>query len=179
MYPLLDKIAPVKEIQKYLHFINDRGGDVTRVAIDGIYGGETYVAVKEFQSANGLLVTGLVDFGTFERLKAVYAELTTDEKGYVLTSQGFPIGIGMQGNDVVNIHAIISELKNTYKELEFVGNGRYFSIASEKATKQLQRIFGMTESGEIDEALYNRMMKEIDAIQNLNKNYVDGALFWR
>lgn len=177
MYPLIDKIAPVKEIQKYLHFINDRAGYLKRVAIDGIYADETFDAVREFQVTNAILPTGLVNYETFERLKNEYATLMLNDMRFVPRAERFPIGIGMQGNDVLYIHAMMCELKKTYEWIEYVGNSTYFSHTSEKATKQLREFFGMPESPDVNFSLYTRMQKELDAIQILNQNYADGALF--
>ncbi len=52
----------VRLIQEWLGLQNQK------VAIDGIYGPVTEMAVKEFQRLNGLTVNGIVDNSTFEKL---------------------------------------------------------------------------------------------------------------
>lgn len=56
----------VREMQQALY---DLGYDFSKFGIDGIFGSETEAAVRAFQEAEGLEVTGILDDATLARLK--------------------------------------------------------------------------------------------------------------
>lgn len=174
MYELLDTPAAIREVQKFLYTISTVvNSEVPRVAIDGIYGEETAAAVKTFQIIYGIPETGYVDLDTFDMLYFTYSEALSDKSNpdYVVTPAGFPIKVGSQGSDVIAIHLYITELLRTYPDIGGVGRGAYFTEDTRAAVINLQKIFNLTPTGEIDSALYQRILGEIDAIRRLQEIY--------
>ncbi|MBQ1284024.1 MAG: peptidoglycan-binding protein, partial [Clostridia bacterium] len=57
-----EQVGEVGEVQEKLRQIGIDRGDGVELAVDGIYGAETALAVSQFQRENGLPVTGKVDF---------------------------------------------------------------------------------------------------------------------
>ena len=64
----------VFELQGYLRNIGRLDSDISRVVPDGIFGEETTAAVKSFQKKYGIEETGIVDFETWEMIKAKNSE---------------------------------------------------------------------------------------------------------
>ena len=175
MYFLSDTSAAIREIQKYLYLISDRvNTNVPRVAIDGIYGPETEAAVRVFQEIYGLTVSGTVERETFENLYLTYSEALIDVNldNYVLTDEGFPIALGTQNNDVVIVHLMINELSKTYTDIGYVNpNSSYFSLDSQNAVEELQKIFKVDVTGMVDKLFFERMDQELMALRRLNMVY--------
>ena len=64
----------IKELQTFLRNIAANDSRIRAVGIDGIYGEETRQAVRDFQSAYGLPVTGVVSPSDFEAIVYVHYE---------------------------------------------------------------------------------------------------------
>lgn len=175
MYFLSDTSAAIREVQKFLYVVSYNVNDeVPRVAIDGIYGPETESAVRSFQQIWGLEISGKVDRATFDALYVVYREAVLDQSlsDILLTEDGFPIVLGTQNNDVIAVHLLINELGKTYRDIGFINvKSSYFSESSQSAVKELQKIFNLSITGDVDKYLYERMKKEHEAIKRLNTVY--------
>lgn len=174
-YRLSDKPGAIREVQKFIHIISDRvNSDIPRVAIDGIYGEETLDAVRIFQTIYGLEIDGLVDRATFDMLFIMYRDAIIDIRtsDYIITDIGFPLKIGNQNNDVLALHLIILELRKTYTDIGAVSKSTYFSESTKNAVMNMQKIFRMPVTGEVDSLLYDRMNYELDAIRRLNQIYI-------
>ncbi len=168
MYELLDTKSAIREVQKFLYTVSTAvNPDVPRVAIDGIYGDETSQAVRIFQIIYGIPETGYVDRSTFDMLYFLYNEAVIDKStgDYVITSAGFPIKLGSQGNDVIAIHLYITELEKKYQDIGSVGKGSYFTEDTKNAVINLQNLFNLSPTGEIDAGLYQRILTEVDALR--------------
>ena len=138
---------------------------------DGIYGDETQTAVSEFQSLNGLNPSGVVDINTFDILYDQYSSIVRIEEvdKYILTDAGFPIKLGDTGEDILIINLALRELRKTYKDICRVDKSSYYSKSTEQAVKDMQHIFRLPEDGIVTPFFYDRMQKEIKAI-NLVKS---------
>jgi len=175
MYALNDKRSAVIEVQRYLYLIsNTTHPYVPRVSIDGIYGVETEVAVRAFQAANGIEITGKVDYQTFQIL-SLAAEVSNDRNAarkYLITGEGLPLKKNMMNDDVVVLHTMISEIQKTYDYLTEVNRTSYFSNQTEKAVFELQELFGLEPTGEVDAAMLERLIIELDSIKLADLKYV-------
>lgn len=65
----------VRIVQNALNGINQTEGNLSTIAVDGIYGNATANAVRDFQSANGLIVDGIVGRATWNELRSQYASV--------------------------------------------------------------------------------------------------------
>ena len=63
----------------------------------------------------------------------------------------------------------LRELRKTYKDICRVDKSMYYSKSTEQAVKDMQRIFRLSEDGIVTQFFYDRMQKEIKAI-NLVKS---------
>lgn len=66
---------PVRTIQDQLVAIRKTYSNIPELIIDGIYGEDTYAAVKKFQEIFGLPATGDVDYRTWYKISQLYVAL--------------------------------------------------------------------------------------------------------
>ncbi len=164
MYYTDDKKSYVKEIQKYLNVYADSKGDLLlRVPIDGVLGEKTRGAIRNFQKSHALKESGIVDRTTHASLVRSYKNtlLLKSISKYVITKNGFPLKLNMQNNDVMALNMILEELSGTYG-ITSVNRTRYFDKYTERAVRDLQRIFGYEESGIVDRVLFDRLKRELN-----------------
>ncbi len=67
-----DENQNVRLMQEYLSVISTRYPTIPSVEPDGIFGGNTELAVQRFQQTTGLPATGVIDVTTWERIVEVY-----------------------------------------------------------------------------------------------------------
>ncbi|WP_305077959.1 peptidoglycan-binding protein [Guptibacillus hwajinpoensis] len=127
--------------------IGDRGQSVTSIQstlkskgyynynVDGIFGPITEKAVKQFQSANGLSASGVVDQATENALNAAEAKQEAD--GVLKT--------GSRGSEVTSVQ---QQLKNK-GYYNYNVDGIYGPI-TEKAVKKFQSANGLSQTGVVD-----------------------------
>lgn len=174
MYALNDTVAAITEVQRFLYVIsNTTHPEVTRVAIDGIWGAETERAVAEFQRSSAIEITGKVDYETFDALYVAYSDAKgeLEARDYLITNEGFPLKINMMNDDVLLLHILISEIQKTYDYLTEVSKTTYYSATTEKAVLELQELFGIEVSGSVDAAMFERLIVELDSIKLGNSIY--------
>ena len=181
MYNINDKSEVIKEIKRYLYAISTTTRpEIGRTTIDGYYDKETERIVKNYQSAIGILESGVVDYITFQSIADEYLKIKENEelRQTLLLPTGFPLSRGMASEDVRLINILISALREIYKDIPFVGNSNYFSRNTERAVRLLREIFIMRDSPEVDTELYNRMIIEVDAENRKKKTNDLKGLAW-
>jgi hypothetical protein len=165
LYRINDKEAAIEEIQKYLHFVNDRvHEDIGRIAIDGIFGMETEIAVRNYQDIIALENTGRIDYETFTELYKSYkeAEFLMRAEDFLIDSSLFPLKEGDQGNSVLLLNLMLDELSYVYTDISKVKLNNYYSKLTAEAVMDMRKIFMLPESREFDAKAYERMMYEIE-----------------
>ena len=174
MYALNDTRSAIAEVQRFLYLIsNTNYPEVPRVAIDGIWGKETEDSIIEFQRISGNEITGVVDYPTFEALYKAYSEAESEfyKRDFLITDEGFPLTPNKMNDDVLLLHTIILEIQKTYDYLTEVNKSAYYSETTEKAVMELQEIFGMEKTGDVDAVMFERLMLELDSIKLANSVY--------
>ena len=175
MYRLDDENAAIAEVQGYLYLLsNTTHPEIPRVAVDGIWGAETEIAVAAFQRMHRQKETGKVDYETFEALYYEYSVALSNlnAREYIISYQGFPLKRNMMNDDVLLLHLLISEIQKEYGYLTEVNKSTYYSETTERAVLELQRIFGVEENGEVDANMLSRLIFEMDSIKGANADYV-------
>lgn len=171
MYCISDKKSYIKELQKYLNAYAEKIGSLSmRVPIDGIMGEKTRSTLKAFQRDSGLTSSGTVDRITHSCLVEMFRKelVFKNISKHVITPEGFPLRKNMQGSDVMTLNMIIEELANTYENVTDVNRVRYFDKYTERAVRDLQKIFGFEITGEVDALLFDRLKNELSISNRAN-----------
>lgn len=66
---MAEQTTPITDIQKNLRLASTVYPTVPQIVVDGVFGPQTALAVREFQRANGMEPTGRVDYETWELLR--------------------------------------------------------------------------------------------------------------
>lgn len=88
-----------------------------------------------------------------------------------MTDKKFPFAVGSQSNDVLIINLLINELSKSYVGIESTDKSTYFSETTKEAVSVLQNAFLMEITGEVDAALFERMIIELKAIRRIETVY--------
>ncbi len=151
----------VRELQEYLRTLALVDNNHRELAVDGIYGEETTEAVRAFQLANGLPVTGKVDSDTWERLVEDYLDaLTLLSEATALQALPSPqhvIRPGDRGNLVYILQAMLNTLTETLEELSEIAVSGEYDGATEQRVKELQKLGGFPETGEVDRYFWDHL----------------------
>ncbi|MGP3561979.1 C40 family peptidase [Geobacillus sp. BK01] len=126
----------VKELQQLLK----EKGFFTYPRATGYFGTITEEAVKAFQRAVNLPVTGVVDDATYAKLRA-------------FTPSARALAVGSRGDDVKVLQQRLKQL-GYFQYPEITG---YFGTVTEKAVKQFQRANGLPANGTADAATLERL----------------------
>ncbi len=153
----------VFSLQTFLRDISQRDERIPSVIPDGRFDVQTENAVKEFQRFNGLLVDGIVDNDTWDTLIKVHEDLT--EPVYLpqiicldeLTNK--KITLNEFADCLFVIQAMLHILSLRFPnlpDLEISGQHKEDSVNS---TREIQKISGLSPTGEMDLKTYNAIAK--------------------
>ncbi|MBR6514358.1 MAG: peptidoglycan-binding protein [Clostridia bacterium] len=157
MYEMNDNAAAIAAIQRLLR---DAGYDIKP---DGIYGEETYSAVRQFQSENSIPPTGRVDLATFEAL-AIAARPKPTYRCALIIPQILESGVispGDKSSVVTIIQAVLKTLEIIYEydSIELTG---VYDQNTEAAVRDIQRINSLPITGIIDAPTWNALVSEYE-----------------
>lgn len=142
----------VRTVQYFLALVGYFRQEIDSPPINGIYDDRTEAAVRAFQQAYGIPVTGIVDLVTWEKLYDVYVGLLaslpdTFFEGIAPPFPGIPLRPGTQGEEVILIQRYLNTLASVYPEIPTVEVSGYYGPATVEAVQAFQRLFGITPSG--------------------------------
>jgi peptidoglycan hydrolase-like protein with peptidoglycan-binding domain len=139
-----DRGDQVKFVQQTLLNLGYFNGQVT-----GVYWELTETAVRQFQAANGLSVSGQVDAATYQRLQQLQAAQVAS---FSVPSQGFNIVAGSQGLKRGDRGIEVRELQKRLVVWAYsnVVVDSIFGAETEAAVKQFQVDYGFVDDGIAD-----------------------------
>lgn len=155
--------SDVYELQTYLRTIQLVNGATNLLNPDGIYGRETTEAVMSFQIANNIPATGRVDSRTWERIFEEY--LIAEEKlGVAEGVRIFPLGIaemkkGDSYDEIYVLQVLLRKNENRLNMPALVSLSGVFDDETEAAVKEIQRIFGVEQTGIVNKQDWNRLAR--------------------
>ena len=82
----------VTALQEYLNFISDTYTRIPKIPVDGVFGGQTQVAVTIFKEIFGLNPTPIVSADTWNEITSVYRDLYDGQLASGGQNPGFDIG---------------------------------------------------------------------------------------
>ncbi len=143
----------IRNLQTMLRVISFTNGEIPNVIPDGIYGNQTAESVRAFQRATGMPVTGTVDEATWKNITTAYEYYAID------TMEPEPLRIILEKNDYIDadrpnthtylVQAMITALNGYYRNIPAVSITGKYDRQTERAVRELQRHFGLPETGSI------------------------------
>ena len=150
----------VGEVQEKLRQLGINRGDSVELAVDGIYGAETALAVSQFQQENGLPVTGKVDFKTWEALNDAYEELLERRKPpkrVAAIGCNVRLSGGAVGDSVYILQVMLNAVGTRFKNIGKITVDGAYSNETAAAVAEFQRAAGLPETGAADVETFNRL----------------------
>lgn len=152
----------VRIVQYYLAFLGYFYPDLPPIAIDGVFGQETYDAVLTFQNKYGLDVDGIVGRNTWNELQRVYRatvrDLPEDYQTYI--GEAYPGRFLVRGD----VGAAVSRLQSNLQRIAQNDPGvpavqvtGEFDVATEEAVKAIQRQLGLDPNGAVGPILWSEI----------------------
>ncbi len=163
-YPLMQSSrgSEVQEIQFYLQRIARFNPIVESPELDGIYGSDTARAVRSFQSAYGLTANGIVDEAVWNRIVEIYNGTldNVDEPSGDIPVIPYPetvLSAGSRGEYVRYIQQLLNRINNVFLTINELDEDGIFGAETERAVNSFAVLFGYTQDGTINEALWNKI----------------------
>lgn len=149
----------ILELQKYLFAISLKNDRIPPVIPDGIYGKTTALAVRAFQSAYGLKVTGETDRTTWDKIVSVYRESAEKKEArlVIFPDSGYIYSKGDSGLGVSVIQAVLHNLGKKYNNLKPARMSGIFDADTEKAVAHFQKQTNLPSDGKVDLKTWNIM----------------------
>lgn len=173
----------VADLQRQLRAVAHQNRYIPLVAIDDHYGPETTQAVKAFQQAYGLPVTGVTDLPTWEALRqAVEAAQLTSEPHLPLqpfASPGAVLRPGELGDTVYILQAILQRLGREFANLHPPRVTGMYDASTERAVRELQQVGGLPATGRVDKATWNLLAGHYNSRASLLPPKPQGTLLER
>jgi len=156
----------VTNLQRYLREVSYDSLGANTVPIDGIFDTVTRDALISFQQSAGLEPTGVADKATWDALFAAYRRSTEPirtRRGLFLfpdTPVNYQLSRGEAWLLVNIVQLLLLELRVSYDIFEGVTESGVYDEATEQAIKDFQRINLLPETGRVDAATYDRIVRE-------------------
>lgn len=154
----------VRLLQYFLAYTSLFVPEIPAPGIDGIFGTETEQAVRSFQQAYSLPITGIVDETTWNELYNAYrgqiaALPPRYTEGLVVPYPGFALRVGTESEYVSLLQEYLNYIAKTYTQLPTVPVTGYFGAMTYNAVAAFQRLFGLEEDGVADVETWNAIIE--------------------
>ena len=159
----------VRIVQYYLQFLSFFNLKMPYVAMDGIFGQETYDAVLTFQSLYGLDVDGIVGRNTWDIIQDAYVcvlnSLPDEYRSYSsLLYPGYIITTGASGKVVEQLQTFLKTIADNNSAVPQVTVDGYYGNQTKNAVLAIKKLQGLEQNGQVGVLTWN-------AIVNLYNQY--------
>ncbi|MDO5142867.1 MAG: peptidoglycan-binding domain-containing protein [Eubacteriales bacterium] len=162
MYTVAQRRAHIYELQHALRRIQRQQGAPQPLAPDGLYGQETAAAVRDFQRAHGLPVTGTADYATWTAIDRAARALDTDSTLPQMLSF-FPAGAdaalspGDRGASVFALQLILGTAAPHFGALPTVPLTGVYDADTVAGVRQAQGVLLLPATGVTDRATWDAL----------------------
>ncbi len=159
----------IRVLQQMLRSIARYTGDSSlNTAVDGSFDRGTENALRAFQRKYGLTESGVADYPTWEKLRAVYRDyllLNTPPAGITpFFDPGMRVRTGEGGGLVWILQVILDDLRVLYDSYDEVPKSGVYDEATAAAVRAVQRANLLDVTGEVDVFTWNRLASEYNHI---------------
>ncbi len=159
-------------IQQVLNVINNVFLTIPELDEDGIFGTATQTAVNDFAVLFGYPQNGSVDSSLWRKINQIYSVVLSQcifSTGESEGARDYPqtvVSIGASGE---NVRYIQERINRIYTAIPYIGqlevDGLYGS-ATQSSVSALQRVFGLTENGSVNESTWLLINYIYAAVEN-------------
>jgi len=142
-----DTGTAVQTLQFYLKTVAAFNPFLRDVAVDGRFGNSTQNAVRAFQEYYGLFVDGVVGENTWNRIIAVYLDVTEGGTITIRPYPGSPVRRGSSGEDVLYVQRLLNRVRPVFPTVPRVEEDSVFGTVTRNSVREFQRIFGLATDG--------------------------------
>ncbi len=162
----------VKYIQEALNVINNVFLTVPELVADGIYGSKTQGAVTEFANLFGYNAAKGIDSRLWNKINEIYLSVASNCIFATMTSNGVrdfagtTLTIGSSGE---NVRYIQERINRIHTAIPYIGQLTIDGLYGSKTTgsvSALQRIFGLTDTGTVNESTWLLVNYIYAAVEN-------------
>lgn len=164
--------SETREIQEKLRALSLSEGRLPEIAVDGVYGPLTSLAVSAFQQDQGLSVTGNVDSETWKRLNDRYLATLYAQKPperVAALACNLRLRMGETGDDVYLLQTMLNFIgENRFYNIGGVDKNGIYDQKTAAAVREYQRAAGLGMTGDTDKqtwdaiaALYNKYFEQV------------------
>ena len=149
-----DSGTEVLNVQYFLSYLSAFFSEIPNVTVDGLFGEETASAVRAFQRAFGLPVTGTVDVSTWDMLYKTYLGFVETVplkyiEGNILPYPGVPLRIGANDDSVRVLQEYLNYISSFIPEIPSVNVTGYFGIQTQNSVTAFQNFAGISPTGTV------------------------------
>lgn len=161
----------VRLLQYFLSYIAAFVPTVQATEIDGIFGPSTTNAVRSFQQAYSLPITGITDEITWYEIYNVYQGLIASipprfTEGTTIPYPGFILRVGSENEYVSLVQEYLNYISNTYNQIPKTPVTGYFGALTYNAVSAFQKLFAIEDDGVVDLETWNAIIEIYEDLYN-------------
>ena len=155
---------PVRSLQTMLRVLSEDDRRQPTVVPDGIYGPATMNAVAAFQRINGIIVTGVTDQFTWERIVEAY------EAALIRVGKAEPIEITMDPGQVFRfgdsspyiylMQSMLTQLSLDHPAITAPEHSGFIDEATVLSLSGFQALAGLPATGELDKITWKHLVRQ-------------------
>lgn len=165
-YTDADRQEHLREILEYLYHIAIRDLRIPIVTPSSSFTPEAALAVRAYQQAYTLPVTGEIDAATWDSITATYRLLTDAALPLtIFPHHGFRLQRGDTGELVYLVQVLLNTMAKRYANLPAVPVSGSYDIATSDAVMRLQKLAALPENGILDRTTWDHLAAFINQLR--------------
>ena len=166
VYTDAQKKSHIQEITELLYRIAQRDSRIPAVVPSDEFTPEVSLAVRAFQEANGLPVTGEINTETWEKIVSAFHSLTDAPVPLIVFPTGnFVLQQGDSGDLVGFVQMLLRLLSRRYRNLPELSPTDSYDAQTADAVRKFQQIAGLPETGILDRTTWNQLAAFVNQLR--------------
>lgn len=158
LYTDAQKKEHIQEILQLLYDISLRDSRIPTVLPSDRFTPEAGIAVRAFQEAYGLPITGEIDGDTWNTIVDTYHAVSDQPSPLMIfPNSGFILQQGDRGELVYLVQMLLEALAKRYENLPQVQPNSEFDAQTADAVRAFQAVSGLPQTGILDRDTWNHL----------------------
>lgn len=164
-YTESDRQAHIREVLEYLYHIALRDHRIPIITPSSVYTAETALAVRAYQQAYHLPVTGEIDEATWNSIVQTYRSITDQALPLaIFPPGGFILQQGDTGEFVYLVQVLLNAIARRYHNLPVIPVSGSFDAATAEAVSKLQTLADLPANGVMDRRTWDHLASFINQL---------------